>query len=126
MPAMKDLRDLVAFILTETPSLPWIKVMNKFNIEKVLLLYVAGIDPQLFHINLRSPDAHKPVSWVDRAEKLGGPVTEFKHLKNHFEEVHIAMATGDKTRIFSPTNTLLSVPISNAEKAKRDAGKKSK
>ncbi|KAK3818894.1 MAG: hypothetical protein J3Q66DRAFT_282055 [Benniella sp.] len=124
MIAIQDLRDLVVFILTETPSLPWIQVRNKFKIERVLLLYIAGLDPQLFHINLRSSDAHKTVSWVPRAEKQGGPVTEFKHLGDYFEEANIATATGDKFRIFSPTNTLLNVPLSNAEKSKREAEKK--
>lgn len=126
MSLIQDLRDLVVFILTETPSLPWIQVRNKFKIEKVLLLYVAGLDPQLFHINLRSSDAHKTVSWMPRAEKLGGPVTEFKHLGEYFDEANIATATGDKFRIFSPTNTLLNVPLSNAEKSKRESEKKSK
>ncbi|KAG0245755.1 hypothetical protein BGX31_006229 [Mortierella sp. GBA43] len=122
---LKDLRDLVVFILTETPSLPWIQVRNKFKVEKVLLLYVSGLDPQLFHLNLRTPDAHKPVSWIDRAEKEGGAVAEFEHLRHWFQEVNVAMATGDKFRIFSPTNTLLNVPLSNMEKAKRETEKKS-
>ncbi|KAG0006807.1 hypothetical protein BGZ65_003354 [Modicella reniformis] len=121
---LKDLRDLVVFILTETPSLPWIQVKNKFNIDKVLLLYVAGLDPQLFHLSLKASDVHKSVSWIDRATMYGGPVQEFEHLQEHFEEVHIVMATGDRNRIFSPTNTLLNVPLSNAEKTKRDNEKK--
>ncbi|KAI8599637.1 hypothetical protein EDD21DRAFT_355278 [Dissophora ornata] len=122
----KDLRDLVVFVLTETPSLPWIQVLNKFKIEKVLLLYVAGLDPALFHLNLKSPDAHKSAQWTERAKKLGGPVTEFGHLRDYCgcEEVSVVMAAGDKFRIFSPTNTLLNVPLSNSEKVKRDNERK--
>lgn len=120
------MRDLVVFTLTETPSLPWIQVKNKFKIEKMLMLYISGLDTDLFHINLQSPDAHKPIAWVDRAKKQGGPVSEFKQLPNHFQEMNVVKATGDRFRIHSPTNTLLNVPLSNSEKTKRDNLKKSK
>ncbi|KAG0356654.1 hypothetical protein BGZ54_000659, partial [Gamsiella multidivaricata] len=121
---LKDLRDLVVFVLTETPSLPWIEVRNKFRIDKVLLLYISGLDPTLFHVNLKSPDAHRPIAWIDRVEKYGGPVSEFQYLKEHFEKANVVTATGDKHRIFSPTNTLLNVPLSNSEKIKRENEKK--
>ncbi|KAG0198979.1 hypothetical protein BGX28_007647 [Mortierella sp. GBA30] len=122
---LKDLRDLVVFILTETPSLPWIQVLNKFKIDKVLMLYVSGLDPALFHINLKSTDAHKPVAWAERATKERDPVSEFEHLKELFTETNVVKAPGDKFRIFSPTNTLLNVPLSNSEKVKREKEKQS-
>ncbi|KAF9106330.1 hypothetical protein BGX27_009205 [Mortierella sp. AM989] len=123
---LKELRDLVVFILTETPSLPWIQVLNKFKIEKVLLLYVSGLDPTLFHFNVKSSDAHKAISWAPRADTHGGPVEEFSHLREYFEKASVVKATGDKYRIFSPTNTLLNVPLSISEKTKRDKEKNDK
>lgn len=114
------------FILTETPSLPWVEVKNKFKIDKVVMIYVAGLDPQLFHINLQSPDAHKAVAWGERVEKNKGVVTELDYLRWNFEQVNVVKATGDKFRIHSPTNTLLSVPLSNSEKMKREKEKKGK
>ncbi|KAF9296903.1 hypothetical protein BGZ88_011571 [Linnemannia elongata] len=124
MLTLKDLRDLIVFILTETPSLPWVEVKNKFKIDKVVMIYVAGLDPQLFHINLQSPDAHKAVAWGERVEKNKGVVTELDYLRWNFEQVNVVKATGDKFRIHSPTNTLLSVPLSNSEKMKREKEKK--
>ena len=115
---------MVVFILTETPSLPWVEVKNKFKIDKVVMIYVAGLDPQLFHINLQSPDAHKAVAWGERVEKNKGVVTELDYLRWNFEQVNVVKATGDKFRIHSPTNTLLSVPLSNSEKMKREKEKK--
>lgn len=117
---------MIVFILTETPSLPWVEVKNKFKIDKVVMIYVSGLDPQLFHINLQSPDAHKAVTWGERLEKNRGVVTELNYLRGNFEEVSVVKATGDKFRIHSPTNTLLSVPLSNAEKMKREKEKKGK
>ncbi|KAG9063647.1 hypothetical protein KI688_003758 [Linnemannia hyalina] len=124
MLTLKDLRDLVVFILTETPSLPWVEVKNKFKIDKVVMIYVAGLDPQLLHINLQSPDAHKAVAWGERVEKNKGVATELDYLRWNFEQVNVVKATGDKFRIHSPTNTLLSVPLSNSEKMKREKEKK--
>ncbi|KAF9156261.1 hypothetical protein BG015_006479 [Linnemannia schmuckeri] len=124
MLTLKDLRDLIVFILTETPSLPWVEVKNKFKIDKVVMIYVSGLDPQLFHINLQSPDAHKAVIWGERVEKNKGVVTELDYLRWNFEQVNVVKATGDKFRIHSPTNTLLSVPLSNSEKMKREKEKK--
>ncbi|KAF8984136.1 hypothetical protein BGZ46_008752 [Entomortierella lignicola] len=123
---LKELRDLVVFILTETPSLPWIQVLNKFKIEKVLLLYVSGLDPTMFHFNVKSSDAHRTISWATRADTHGGPVEEFSHLREYFEKASVVKAVGDKYRIFSPTNTLLNVPLSNSEKMKRDKEKNDK
>ncbi|KAF9576109.1 hypothetical protein EC968_000177 [Mortierella alpina] len=120
---LKDLRDLVVYILTETPTLPWIQVLNKFKIDKVLMLYASGLDPSLFHINLRSSDAHKPIDWPERAAQEGGPVTELEALKELLPEINVVKAPGDKFRIFSPTNTLLNVPLSNSEKIKREKEK---
>ncbi|KAF8948955.1 hypothetical protein BGZ47_000630 [Haplosporangium gracile] len=124
MLTLKDLRDLIVFILTETPSLPWVEVKNKFKIDKVVMIYVSGLDPRLFHINLQSPDAHKAVTWGERVEKNKGVVTELDYLRWNFEQVNVVKATGDKFRIHSPTNTLLSVPLSNSEKMKREKEKK--
>ncbi|KAF9172958.1 hypothetical protein BGX21_009052 [Mortierella sp. AD011] len=123
---LKELRDLVVFILTETPSLPWIQVMNKFKIEKVLLLYVSGLDPTMFHFNIKSSDAHRSIAWATRADTHGGPVEEFSYLREYFEKANVVKATGDKYRIFSPTNTLLNVPLSKSEKLKREKEKKDK
>ena len=117
---------MVVFILTETPTLPWVQVLDKFKIDKVLMLYASGLDPSLFHINLRSPDAHKPIDWPLRAAQLGGPVTELEALKELLPEINVVKAPGDKFRIFSPTNTLLNVPLSNSEKMKREKEKQSK
>ncbi|KAG0259957.1 hypothetical protein BG011_002233 [Mortierella polycephala] len=124
MLTLKDLRDLVVFILTETPSLPWIEVQNKFKIDKVLMLYVSGLNPSLFHINVKSRDAHTPIAWTDRVDKNDGPASEFDALKKYFEEMHVVQAPGDKFRIHSPTNTLMNVPLSISEKAKREREKK--
>ncbi|KAF9910135.1 hypothetical protein EC991_007267 [Linnemannia zychae] len=124
MLTLKDLRDLIVFILTETPSLPWVEVKNKFKIDKVVLIYVSGLDPSIFHINLQSPDAHKAVTWSERVEKNQGVVTELDYLRWNFDQVNVVKATGDKFRIHSPTNTLLSVPLSNSEKLKREKEKK--
>ncbi|KAF9896748.1 hypothetical protein BX616_006832, partial [Lobosporangium transversale] len=121
-----ELRDLVVFILTETPSLPWIQVLNKFKIEKVLLLYISGLDPKLFHMNARSSDAHKSIAWAQRADTHMGPVEEFEHLREYFDRANVVKAAGDKFRIFSPTNTLLNVPLSNSEKVKREKEKERK
>ncbi|KAI1296368.1 hypothetical protein EDD11_007403 [Mortierella claussenii] len=121
---LQELRDLIVFILTETPSLPWIQVLNKFKIDKVVLLYVSGLDPKLFHINTRSSDAHKPIAWAQRADTHGGPAVEFEHLREFFDHANVVKATGDRHRIFSPTNTLLNVPLSNSEKAKREKEKR--
>ncbi|KAF9080629.1 hypothetical protein BGX23_001878 [Mortierella sp. AD031] len=124
MLTLKDLRDLIVFMLTETPSLPWIEVKNKFKIDKVVMIYVSGLDPSIFHINLQSPDAHKAVAWGERVEKHRGVVTELDYLRWNFDQVNVVKATGDKFRIHSPTNTLLSVPLSNSEKLKREREKK--
>ncbi|CAO3569098.1 unnamed protein product [Mortierella alpina] len=122
--SIKDLRDLVVYLLMETPTLPWIMVKNKFNIQKVVLLYVAGLDPQLFNVDLTHPDSRKPIAWAERATK--GPATEFQHLRKFFDVMNVIKAGGDKFRVHSPPNTLLNVPLSNTEKLKRDKELKKK
>lgn len=102
----------------ETPTLPWIMVKNKFNIQKVVLLYVAGLDPQLFNVDLTHPDSRRPIAWAEKATK--GPAAEFQHLRKFFDVMNVIKAGGDKFRVHSPPNTLLNVPLSNSEKQKRD------
>ncbi|KAF9179325.1 hypothetical protein BGZ51_005711 [Haplosporangium sp. Z 767] len=117
--SLKDIRNLVIYLLTsgEIPTLPWIMVKNKFNIQKVVLLYIAGLDPQLFNINPQEKGSRKPIQWVTRA--TSGPVTEFQQLKKIFNVVSVVKAGGDKQRIHSPPDTLLHVPLSNSEKNRR-------
>ncbi|KAF9947320.1 hypothetical protein BGZ70_002739 [Mortierella alpina] len=122
--SIKDLRDLVVYLLMETPTLPWIMVKNKFNIQKVVLLYVAGLDPQLFNVDLTHPDSRRPIAWAERATK--GPAAEFQHLRKFFDVMNVIKAGGDKFRVHSPPNTLLNVPLSNTEKLKRDKELKKK
>ncbi|KAF9282688.1 hypothetical protein BGZ68_005822 [Mortierella alpina] len=122
--SIKDLRDLVVYLLMETPTLPWIMVKNKFNIQKVVLLYVAGLDPQLFNVDLTHPDSRRPIAWAEKATK--GPATEFQHLRKFFDVMNVIKAGGDKFRVHSPPNTLLNVPLSNSEKQKRDKELKKK
>ncbi|KAG0244985.1 hypothetical protein BGX31_008205 [Mortierella sp. GBA43] len=121
---IKDVRDLVLYLLTETKTLPWIMVKNKFNIHKTVLLHIPGFDPQLFNVNAQHPDADKPIAWTEKATR--GPVTELRHMRTFFDVMNVMKVGGDKTRIFPPVETLLSVPLSNSEKAKRDAERKSK
>ncbi|KAF8923380.1 hypothetical protein BGZ58_003021 [Dissophora ornata] len=122
--SIKDLRDLVVYLLTETKTLPWIMVKNKFNIHKVVLLYVPGLDPQLFNIDLKDPESSKPVAWVQKV--VEGPATEFHHLKMYFDVMNVMKAGGDKHRVHPPPDTLLNVPLSNTEKQKREEEMKSK
>ena len=116
--ALQDLRDLVVYLLTETKTLPWIMVKNKFNINKVVLLYVPGLDPQLFNIDLKDSESSKPVAWAQRVTE--GPAIEFQRLKMYFDVVNVMKAGGDKHRIHPPPDTLLNVPLSNSERMKRE------
>ncbi|KAF9375100.1 hypothetical protein CPB97_011692 [Podila verticillata] len=119
---LTNLRDLVVHVLTETPAMSWLEVKNKASIEKVVMIYIAGLDPQMFHINLKNTEhVQNPFAWIEKA--TSGPVTEFERLKQYFDKVNVVKATGDQQRIHSPTNTLLSVPLSNSEKQKRDLEK---
>ncbi|KAG0017866.1 hypothetical protein BGZ82_000632 [Podila clonocystis] len=80
---LKDVRDLIVYLLTETPTLPWIMVKNKFNIHNVVVLYISGLDPQFFNVDLADPESHRPVAWSEKA--LSGPVTEFQELRKFFD-----------------------------------------
>ncbi|KAG0084033.1 hypothetical protein BGZ92_010250 [Podila epicladia] len=119
---LKDVRDLIVYLLTETPTLPWIMVKNKFNIHNVVVLYISGLDPQFFNVDLADPESHKPVAWSEKA--VSGPVTEFQELRKFFDYMSVTQAGGDKQSIYSPTNTLLNVNLSNSERARRDAERK--
>ncbi|KAG0213510.1 hypothetical protein BGX33_002875 [Mortierella sp. NVP41] len=116
---LKDLRDLVAYLLTETKTLPWIMVKNKFNIHKVVLLYVGGLDPEMFGIDYKDPEAIAPVVWAPNATT--GPITEMENLKKFFDVVSPIKAGGEKNKIYSPVSTILNMPLSNTEKQKREA-----
>jgi hypothetical protein len=98
-------------------------VKNKFNIHKVVLLHIPGLDPKLFNINLLHPDSDKPIVWTEKAIK--GAVTEFQHLKAFFDVMNVMRVGGDKSRIFSPVESMLYVPLSNSEKAKKEAERRS-
>ncbi|KAF9980766.1 hypothetical protein BGZ65_004704 [Modicella reniformis] len=112
-----EVRDLILYLLTETKTLPWIMVKNKFNIHKVVLLHVSGLGPELFHVNLHHPASNKPITWTEKATE--GPVTEFQHLKSFFNVMNVMKIGGDKHRIFSPVEMFLSLPLSNSEKIQR-------
>lgn len=103
----------------------WLEVKNKASIDKVVMVYIAGLDPQMFHINVKNKEhVERPFAWIEKA--TSGPVTEFQSLQKYFEKVNVVKATGDQQRIFSPTNTLLNVPLSNSEKQKRELERLSK
>ncbi|KAF9551033.1 hypothetical protein EC957_010801 [Mortierella hygrophila] len=118
---LKDLRDLVVYLLTETKTLPWMMVKNKFNIQKVVLLYVGGLDPSFFGIDYKDEDATAPVAWASTATE--GPITEMTNLKRFFDVVSPMKAGGEKNKIYSPVNQILNIPLSNTEKIKREAAR---
>ncbi|KAF9143795.1 hypothetical protein BGX30_014747 [Mortierella sp. GBA39] len=118
---LKDLRDLVVYLLTETKTLPWMMVKNKFNIQKVVLLYVGGLDPSFFGIDYKDEDATAPVAWASTATK--GPIAEMTNLKRFFDVVSPMKAGGEKNKIYSPVNQILNIPLSNTEKIKREAAR---
>ncbi|KAF9207449.1 hypothetical protein BGZ49_000402 [Haplosporangium sp. Z 27] len=122
--SVKDLRDLILYLLTETKTLPWIMVKNKFNINKVVVLYVPGLDPTFFNIDLKDPDSKKPILWTGKAKT--GPVTEFQHLQKFFDVMNVMKAGGDKYRVHSPVESILSVSLSNSERQKREQEMKKK
>ncbi|KAF9581656.1 hypothetical protein BGW38_001247 [Lunasporangiospora selenospora] len=121
---LKDLRELVIYLLSETPALSWIMVKNRHSIQKVVILYVGGMDPEFFNVDPTKKDAHQPTKWTDLA--TSGPVTEFQHLQKYFDYMNIVKAGGDKQRIFPPPSTLLNVPLSNSEKMRRQHEMKKK
>ena len=96
-------------------------VKNKFNIQKVVLIYAEGLDPDFFHVNLSDPTSSQPIAWSTLA--TSGPVTEFQELKRFFDYMNVIKAGGDKNRVHSATNTLLNVPLSNTEKARLEKEK---
>ncbi|KAF9143405.1 hypothetical protein BG015_000430 [Linnemannia schmuckeri] len=118
---LKDLRDLLVYLLTETKTLPWIMVKNKFNIQKVVLLYVGGLDPSFFGIDYKDEDATAPVAWASTATE--GPITEMTNLKRFFDVVSPMKAGGEKNKIYSPVSQILNIPLSNTEKVKREAAR---
>ncbi|OAQ35452.1 hypothetical protein K457DRAFT_87096 [Linnemannia elongata AG-77] len=118
---LKDLRDLIVYLLTETKTLPWTMVKNKFNIQKVVLLYVGGLDPSFFGIDYKDEDATAPVAWASTATE--GPITEMTNLKRFFDVVSPMKAGGEKHKIYSPVGQILNIPLSNTEKAKREAAR---
>lgn len=93
-------------------------IKNKFNIQKVVLLYIGGLDPSLFGIDYKDEDATAPVAWASRATE--GPITEMKNLKRFFDVVSPMKAGGEKNKIYSPVSQILNIPLSNTEKAKRE------
>ncbi|KAF9995259.1 hypothetical protein BGZ65_009104 [Modicella reniformis] len=99
-------------------------VKNKFNVHKVVLLHVSGLDPEFFHVNLHHPDSNKPITWTEKATE--GPVTEFEHLKSFFNVMNVLKTGGDKHRLFSPVEAFLSLPLSNSEKIQNEKEVKSK
>lgn len=115
------MRDLVVYLLTETKTLPWMMVKNKFNIQKVVLLYVGGLDPSFFGIDYKDEDATAPVAWASKATE--GPITEMTNLKRFFDVVSPMKAGGEKNKIYSPVNQILNIPLSNTEKIKREAAR---
>ncbi|KAF8936029.1 hypothetical protein BGZ47_009697 [Haplosporangium gracile] len=118
---LKDLRDLLVYLLTETKTLPWIMVKNKFNIQKVVLLYVGGLDPSFFGIDYKDEDGTAPVAWASTA--IEGPITEMTNLKRFFDVVSPMKAGGEKNKIYSPVSQILNIPLSNTEKVKREAAR---
>ncbi|KAK3817872.1 MAG: hypothetical protein JOS17DRAFT_689104, partial [Linnemannia elongata] len=118
---LKDLRDLLVYLLTETKTLPWIMIKNKFNIQKVVLLYVGGLDPSFFGIDYKDEDATAPVAWASTATE--GPITEMTNLKRFFDVVSPMKAGGEKNKIYSPISQILNIPLSNTEKTKREAAR---
>ncbi|KAG0278270.1 hypothetical protein BGZ95_004346 [Linnemannia exigua] len=115
---LKDLRDLVIYLLTETKTLPWMMVKNKFNVQKVVLLYVGGLDPANFGIDYQDDEAKAPVAWASTATK--GPVSEMTNLKRFFDVVSPMKAGGEKNKIYAPVSQILNIPLSNSEKTKRE------
>jgi RNA exonuclease 1 len=95
-------------------------IKNKFNIQKVVLLYVGGLDPSLFGIDHRDEDAISPVAWASNAT---GPITEMTNLKRFFDVVSPMKGGGEKNKIYSPVSQILNIPLSNTEKAKRETAR---
>ncbi|KAF9908628.1 hypothetical protein EC991_009655 [Linnemannia zychae] len=118
---LKDLRELVIYLLTETKTLPWMMVKNKFNIQKVVLLYVGGLEPAHFGIDYQDEDAKAPVAWASTVTE--GPIAEMANLKRFFDVVSPMKGGGEKNKIYAPVNQILNIPLSNSEKMKRESAR---
>ncbi|KAM0746892.1 hypothetical protein T439DRAFT_329164 [Meredithblackwellia eburnea MCA 4105] len=113
----KDIRDLVLHLLSDEKAQNWLYVENKRNIRHVVLLLAPGLPlpPSLASTPL---SANLPLPIPSGADL---PV-----LSKLFSHACPVKAPGDKGKLHSVMQNLLNVPITGAEKERRERERKKK
>lgn len=107
-----ELRELVLYILADEVAPQWLLIRNKYNIKKVVVLLVPGLEPSLFDMKVTSRNqCTQPVSLTSK--NIPPPLSV---LPSIFSHVFPAKAPGERDKLYSSISSFLNVPITSKEK----------
>jgi RNA exonuclease 1 len=115
---IKDVRDLCLNLLVDAQPPPsWILTANKKGIDHVVLLFAPGVTPQLLGIDKPSPETcmPQPASSSTSADNCKCPI--FPKLFTHYCPTK---APGDRYRLHSCMQTMLTAPVPPKDKEVKD------
>ena len=112
--SIKDIRDLVVFLMNGTNNSPqWVNVANRGSINKLVVLFMPGLEPQDY--NLPKDSSFFVNGTLLRKQKLQASSEPKEQSINHVENVAVC-APGSRLSLFSAYNSFINVGLSKNEK----------
>ena len=111
---VKDLRDLVLYIVGDGRAPNWLAIQNRTAIKRVVSVMIPSLYPLDFGLSDRK--AYKPKPIITLEEEASRHLTFFKSKISHIWPVK---APGTNISLHSPFDEFTEVPLSKEEKKKR-------
>ncbi|EIE80172.1 hypothetical protein G6F46_000899 [Rhizopus delemar] len=113
-----QLREFILYALSETCNLPWFTLVNKAQVERLVLVYAPGLNYSYFGVPHDTPN---PPPFVDleslkKEEWIGKASMPFLAKQSRYMLLH--MISGEKGQINSPVADLLQCKMSISKKEK--------
>ncbi|OZJ03529.1 hypothetical protein BZG36_03415 [Bifiguratus adelaidae] len=116
---MREIRELLLWCFGQGVNPPWISVRNPTLIQRMVMIFVPGLDVSLFGFDVvKFRRQTTPVPFADLVETAVAHDT-MPFCRQVFGHLVLTHGPGEKGRIFSPISAIMQCPLSIAEKQKR-------
>jgi RNA exonuclease 1 len=119
---VQDVRELALHLTGKAQSPSWLRITDRTSIQRIVVLLVPGITPDVFNPPLRpQPNTSNPLLHVpDVSQSQTGPVSKLPFLSTFLHAVP-TKAPGDAQRMHSVLHGFFMGPVTGEERKRRMA-----
>ncbi|ORE10435.1 hypothetical protein BCV72DRAFT_313644 [Rhizopus microsporus var. microsporus] len=111
-----QIREFILYALSETCNLPWCTIINKSQVERLVVIYAPGLNCSYFGLPQESNLPFVDLQDLPKEAWIGKSSMPFLTKQSRYMLVH--MISGEKEKLSSPVADMLQCSISNSKKEK--------